>query len=76
MHGRLDLGAEDAKFWDMWRARKRRRLSGGTPANALPVANDDDAPEELRIIVKLEITVSSIKLDDQFEWDIESASDS
>ena len=36
VHGRLDLGADDAKFWDMWRARKRRRLSGGTPASAAP----------------------------------------
>ncbi|KAI0037103.1 hypothetical protein K488DRAFT_37318, partial [Vararia minispora EC-137] len=100
--GRLD--AEEERWWDSWRAkvwapRKRRRLDNDpelvpVSANQLDFA-DDDAPEEMRIVIKvrafppaavvvvggreevltarqLDITAGSMKLDDQFEWDIDN----
>ncbi|CAO3671370.1 unnamed protein product [Umbelopsis ramanniana] len=39
-------------------------------------ASSTSAEEELRIIIKLDITVGNISLVDQFEWSIENSSDS
>ncbi|KAI0317974.1 hypothetical protein OF83DRAFT_1163659 [Amylostereum chailletii] len=71
------------RLWvDGSRRRKRRRLAvesdAETDVSMMPFGvndvevNDDDAPEEMRILIKLDITVGSMKLDDQFEWDMEN----
>ncbi|KAI0664168.1 hypothetical protein C8Q70DRAFT_945855 [Cubamyces menziesii] len=70
------------------RSRKRRKvvkeetaerpdaLAG--PAGDVPMAVDDFEEdenlmhEEMRILVKLDIIVGSVKLEDQFEWDLEN----
>ncbi|KAL5520663.1 SNF5 [Sanghuangporus sanghuang] len=36
-------------------------------------ADEDDMHEEMRILIKLDVTVGEMKLDDQFEWDIENS---
>lgn len=50
-----------------------------TAQESLPPASAEQPPateEELRIIIKLDITVGNISLVDQFEWSIENSSES
>lgn len=66
--------------------RKKRKVVVDSSPSAKPAANDDSKPrtpnefeidenkvhEDLRILIKLDIIVGSVKLDDQFEWDVEN----
>ncbi|KAL4072221.1 hypothetical protein J3A83DRAFT_4092750 [Scleroderma citrinum] len=66
--------------------RKKRKIAVEGATSRRPVANDDNKPhtpnefeideakmhEDLRILIKLDIIVGSVKLDDQFEWDLEN----
>ncbi|KAI8990720.1 hypothetical protein BD414DRAFT_413161 [Trametes punicea] len=66
------------------RSRKRRKVVKEEPTERPDVAGDapmtvDDFDEdeslmheEMRILVKLDIIVGSVKLEDQFEWDLEN----
>ncbi|CDO68596.1 hypothetical protein BN946_scf184996.g27 [Trametes cinnabarina] len=69
------------------RSRKRRKVvKEETPAASVAPRPEGDVPmavddfeedeklmhEEMRILIKLDIVVGSIKLEDQFEWDLEN----
>ncbi|KAF8178617.1 hypothetical protein K438DRAFT_1604964 [Mycena galopus ATCC 62051] len=60
---------------------KRRKLRKDEPENELPELpmsveefsiNSKTLHEDMRILIRLDIIVGSIKLDDQFEWDLDS----
>ncbi|KAI0039220.1 SNF5-domain-containing protein [Auriscalpium vulgare] len=67
-------------------SRKRRKVNKGSEVKPAPYGadgedkgmvadvemDDTDALEEMRILVKLDIVVGSVKLEDQFEWDIDN----
>ncbi|KAI6038612.1 SNF5-domain-containing protein [Pisolithus marmoratus] len=67
--------------------RKKRKVVAGAASNSeISITKDDNAPrtvdefeldekkmhEDLRILIKLDIIVGSVRLDDQFEWDLEN----
>lgn len=67
--------------------RKKRKVATGAASNSeISTTKDDNASrmvdefeldekkmhEDLRILIKLDIIVGSVKLDDQFEWDLEN----
>ncbi|KAJ7106061.1 hypothetical protein C8R43DRAFT_906388 [Mycena crocata] len=58
---------------------KRRKVVKDEPENECPVAveqipvNDKTLHEDMRILIRLDIIVGSMKLDDQFEWDLDNA---
>ncbi|KAJ6497699.1 SNF5-domain-containing protein [Mycena sanguinolenta] len=57
---------------------KRRKLRKAEPENERPMTveefsvNSKTLHEDMRILIRLDIVVGSIKLDDQFEWDLDS----
>lgn len=55
-------------------SRKRKFLSSDAPpAKVVQIVVDDDDDErnhEMRVVIKLDITVGSVQLTDQFEWDV------
>ncbi|KAF8903075.1 hypothetical protein CPB84DRAFT_1835950 [Gymnopilus junonius] len=67
------LDDESARWWELW--RKRVRAEGGV-VQALSVDEfklDEKAMhEDMRILIRLDIIVGSVKLDDQFEWDLDN----
>ncbi|KAJ6495780.1 hypothetical protein C8R47DRAFT_974018 [Mycena vitilis] len=58
--------------------RKRRKLVKDEPENEQPMSveefavNDKTLHEDMRILIRLDIIVGSMKLDDQFEWDLDN----
>ncbi|KAJ6589827.1 SNF5-domain-containing protein [Mycena vulgaris] len=57
---------------------KRRKVVKDEPENERPMSieeftiNDKALHEDMRILVRLDIIVGSMKLDDQFEWDLDN----
>lgn len=68
------------------RRKKRKVVTGAASNSEVSITKDNSAPrtvdefeldekkmhEDLRILIKLDIIVGSVKLDDQFEWDLEN----
>ncbi|KAJ7209739.1 hypothetical protein GGX14DRAFT_631874, partial [Mycena pura] len=60
------------------KGRKRRKIVKDEPENECPksledfISNDKTMHEDMRILIRLDITVGSVKLDDQFEWDLDN----
>lgn len=84
--GKLD--EENALWWKKWRkrvrkdftvdgaekGRKRRKVVEDEQLIGVEDFNMDENEmhEDMRIVIKLDIIVGAMKLDDQFEWDIEN----
>ncbi|KAK0205137.1 hypothetical protein DFS33DRAFT_1427586 [Desarmillaria ectypa] len=84
--GKLD--EESALWWRKWRkrarkdfavdgvekGRKRRKVVEDEQIVGVEDLNMDEneTHEDMRIVIKLDIIVGAMKLDDQFEWDIEN----
>ncbi|KAJ7496935.1 hypothetical protein FB451DRAFT_1017060 [Mycena latifolia] len=57
---------------------KRRKVVKEEPENERPMSveeftvNDKTLHEDMRILIRLDIIVGSMKLDDQFEWDLDN----
>ncbi|KAJ7647665.1 hypothetical protein FB45DRAFT_734019 [Roridomyces roridus] len=82
------LDEQSAEWWSNWRKRlrteyrgkghKRRKVVKDEPDNERPMAAEEipvnyrTLHEEMRIVIRLDIIVGSIKLDDQFEWDLDN----
>ncbi|TFK53091.1 SNF5-domain-containing protein [Heliocybe sulcata] len=76
------LGEEEAAWWEGWRKRLRVSRRGrfvrkgkgqevfGELGSEELLVDEDMQREEMRIVIKLDIIVGAIKLDDQIEWDL------
>ncbi|CAK5263749.1 unnamed protein product [Mycena citricolor] len=73
------LQGESSAWWSAWRKRLRSRRIESDLDDDRPMSLEEFAPnyksaaEDMRIVIKLDILVGTIKLDDQFEWDLTNA---
>lgn len=82
IHG--DLTEPDVRWWNTWRkrcharsrSRKRARMDFTDDEDVIKVEDEElrnvGMMEDMRIVIKLDIIVGSMKLDDQFEWDLDN----
>jgi SWI/SNF-related matrix-associated actin-dependent regulator of chromatin subfamily B protein 1 len=80
------LSDADVRWWKAWRrgaADRARAAKGEAPRKRRKVAVEDEplgldgfefdegaAEDEMRIVVKVDVIVGSMKLEDQIEWDV------